>query len=134
VVKGVLSVADAVTAVDAGADAVVLSNHGGRQLDRSPVPLELLPHVAEAVGDRAEVMIDSGIRSGSDIAAAVALGARSVMVGRAYLYGLMIGGRRGVDTALGLLTAELTHTMSLLGAPTVADLSPGHVRLRGAAR
>lgn len=129
VVKGVLSVADAVAAVDAGADAVVLSNHGGRQLDRAPVPLELLPHVVAAVGDRAEVMVDSGIRTGSDVAAAVALGASAVMVGRAYLYGLMVGGRRGVDTALGFLVDELAHTMSLLGAATVADLHPGHVAL-----
>ena len=131
VVKGVLSVADAVAAVDAGADAVVLSNHGGRQLDRAPVPLELLPHVVAAVGDRAEVMVDSGIRTGSDVAAAVALGASAVMVGRAYLYGLMVGGRRGVDTALGFLVDELAHTMSLLGAATVADLHPGHVALGG---
>jgi L-lactate dehydrogenase (cytochrome) len=132
VVKGVLSVADAVTAVDAGADAVVVSNHGGRQLDRAPVPLEVLPAVVDAVGDRAEVMLDSGIRTGSDVAAAVALGATAVLVGRAYLYGLMVGGRRGVDTALGFLTDELAHTMALLGAPTVADLHPGHVALRSA--
>lgn len=130
VVKGVLSVADARAAVDAGADAVVLSNHGGRQLDRAPVPLELLPHVVDALGDRAEVMIDSGIRAGSDIAAAIALGARAVLVGRAYLYGLMVGGQRGVDTALGFLTDELAHTMALLGAATVADLHPDHVALR----
>lgn len=130
VVKGVLSVADAVTAVDAGADAVVLSNHGGRQLDRAPVPLALLPEVVAAVGDRAEVMVDSGIRTGSDIAAALALGASSVMVGRAYLYGLMVGGRRGVDAALGFLTGELAHTMALLGAASVADLRPEHVALR----
>lgn len=133
VVKGVLSVADAVAAVDAGADAVVLSNHGGRQLDRAPVPLELLPRVLDAVGHRAEVMLDSGIRTGSDVAAAVALGASAVLVGRAYLYGLMVGGRRGVDTALGFLTDELAHTMALLGAATVADLHPGHVALRATA-
>jgi L-lactate dehydrogenase (cytochrome) len=134
VVKGVLTVADAVTAVDAGADAVVLSNHGGRQLDRAPVPLEVLPEVVAAVGDRAEVMVDSGIRTGSDVAAALALGASSVMVGRAYLYGLMVGGRRGVDAALGFLTAELAHTMALLGAASVADLRPEHVALGPAAR
>lgn len=132
VVKGLLSAADAVTAVNAGAAAVVLSNHGGRQLDRAPVPLELLPDVVEAVGSRAEVYVDSGIRTGSDVAAAVALGARAVLVGRAYLYGLMAGGQQGVEAALGFLTAELAHTMSLLGAPTVDDLRPELVRLRGA--
>jgi L-lactate dehydrogenase (cytochrome) len=94
------------------------------------VPLELLPHVVAAVGDRAEVMVDSGIRTGSDVAAAVALGANAVMVGRAYLYGLMAGGRRGVDATLEFLTGELAHTMALLGAPTVADLRPEHVALR----
>ena len=122
VVKGVQSVADARAAVEAGADALVLSNHGGRQLDRAPVPLELLPQVVDAVGDRAEIYLDSGVRSGGDIAAALGLGATAVMVGRAYLYGLMVGGQRGVEHALGILTAELGRAMSLLGAPTVADL------------
>lgn len=130
VVKGVQSVADAVAAVDAGADALVLSNHGGRQLDRAPVPLELLPRVVDAVGGRAEVYVDSGVRSGGDVAAAVGLGATAVMLGRAYLYGLMVGGRRGVDHTLEVVTAELLRAMSLLGAPTVADLGPEHVRLR----
>ncbi len=130
VVKGVLSVADAVAAVDAGADALVLSNHGGRQLDRAPVPLELLPEVVAAVGDRAEVYVDSGVRSGTDVLAAVALGARAILVGRAYLYGLMVGGQRGVDTALDILTSEMVRAMSLLGAATIDELTPDHVRLR----
>lgn len=130
VVKGVLSVADAVAAVEAGADALVLSNHGGRQLDRAPVPLELLPEVVEAVGDRVEVYVDSGIRSGGDVAAAVGLGATGVMIGRAYLYGLMVGGRQGVAVALDILTAELRRAMCLLGTPRIADLGPEHVRLR----
>ncbi|MBB3088389.1 alpha-hydroxy acid oxidase [Nocardioides albus] len=132
VVKGVLSVADAVACVDAGADALVLSNHGGRQLDRAPVPLELLPAVVDAVGSRTEVFIDSGVRSGGDIAAALGLGARGVMIGRPYLYGLMVGGRQGVDATLGLLAEELRRAMCLLGAPDIASLGPEHVRLRSA--
>ncbi|MFC5730631.1 MULTISPECIES: alpha-hydroxy acid oxidase [Nocardioides] len=130
VVKGVLSVADAVAAVDAGADAVVLSNHGGRQLDRAPVPLELLPDVVRAVGDRAEVYVDSGVRSGGDVLAAVALGARAVLIGRPYLYGLMVGGQRGVDAALHILVSELVRAMSLLGAADVSEITGEHVRLR----
>lgn len=132
VVKGILSVGDAVAAVDAGADALVLSNHGGRQLDRAPVPLELLPAVVDAVGDRAEVYVDSGVRSGGDIAAVLGLGGRGVLVGRPYLYGLMAGGRRGVDRVLELLVDELRRAMALLGTPTMADLGPQHVRLRDA--
>jgi L-lactate dehydrogenase (cytochrome) len=130
VVKGVLSVTDAVAAVRAGADALVLSNHGGRQLDRAPVPLELLPDVVDAVGDRSEVYVDSGVRSGGDVAAALGLGARGVMVGRPYLYGLMVGGQRGVRATLDLLVDELRRAMCLLGTPTVASIGPEHVRLR----
>jgi len=130
VVKGVLSVADAVAAVEAGADALVLSNHGGRQLDRAPVPLELLPDVVAAVGPRVEVYVDSGVRSGGDVAAALGLGARGVMIGRAYLYGLMVGGQRGVTATLELLVDELRRAMCLLGTPTVASIGPEHVRLR----
>jgi L-lactate dehydrogenase (cytochrome) len=130
VVKGVLSVADAVAAVEAGADALVLSNHGGRQLDRAPVPLELLPDVVRAVGDRAEVYVDSGVRSGGDVLAAVALGARAVLIGRPYLYGLMVGGQRGVDTALHILVSELVRAMSLLGTADIGEITGDHVRLR----
>jgi L-lactate dehydrogenase (cytochrome) len=130
VVKGVLSVADAVVAVEAGADALVLSNHGGRQLDRAPVPLELLPDVVEGVGPDVEVYLDSGVRSGGDVAAALGLGARGVMVGRPYLYGLMVGGQRGVTAALELVVGELRRAMSLLGTPTVASIGTEHVRLR----
>ncbi len=132
VVKGVLSVGDAVMAVEAGADAIVLSNHGGRQLDRAPVPLELLPDVVAAVGGRAEVYVDSGVRSGGDVIGAIGLGATGVLVGRAYLYGLMVGGERGVAHVLDLVTAEMRRAMSMLGTPTVADISPAHVRLRDA--
>lgn len=130
VVKGVLSVEDAVVAVAAGADALVLSNHGGRQLDRAPVPLELLPYVVDAVGDQVEVYVDSGIRSGGDVAAALGLGAHGVMLGRPYLYGLMVGGQRGVTATLDLLVEELRRAMCLLGTPTISSIGREHVRLR----
>jgi L-lactate dehydrogenase (cytochrome) len=94
------------------------------------VPLELLPAVAEAVAGRAEVYVDSGVRSGGDVAAAVGLGARGVLVGRAYLYGLMVGGQRGVAATLDLLVDELKRAMCLLGTPTIGDIGEQHVRLR----
>ena len=130
VVKGIQTVADARAVVDAGADAVIVSNHGGRQLDRAPTPLEVLPSVVDAVGDRAEVYVDGGILSGGDVVAAVALGARAALVGRAYLYGLMAGGERGVQRAADLLLQEAAGTLALLGVPRVADLRRDHVRLR----
>ena len=120
---------DARAVVDAGADAVVVSNHGGRQLDRAPVPLELLPAVVEAVGDRAEVYVDGGILDGADVAAAVALGARGCLVGRAFLCGLMAGGERGGQRMADILTKELARTMQLLGAAHVGQLA-GKARLR----
>jgi L-lactate dehydrogenase (cytochrome) len=130
VVKGVQGVDDARAVVDAGADAVVVSNHGGRQLDRSPTPLEQLPAVVQAVGDRAEVYVDGGVLDGADVVAAVALGARACLVGRAYLYGLMAGGERGVLRAADILTREITRTMQLLGVASVAELTPERARLR----
>ena len=130
VVKGVLNAADARAVVDAGADAVVVSNHGGRQLDRATTPLEALPSVVDAVGERAEVYVDGGIMSGSDVVAAVALGARAALVGRAYLYGLMAGGERGVERAADILVHEVASTLALLGVPRVSDLCADHVRLR----
>ncbi|MCI9888490.1 alpha-hydroxy-acid oxidizing protein [Micrococcales bacterium 31B] len=132
VVKGIQHVADARIVVDAGADAVVVSNHGGRQLDRAPTPLSLLPDVVDAVGSRAEVYLDSGVLTGADVVAAVALGARGVLIGRAYLYGLMAGGEAGVQAALGILEAEVRRTLQLLGVSRMDDLSGEHVRLRGA--
>lgn len=129
IIKGIQTVADARRVTDAGADAVVLSNHGGRQLDRAPVPLRLLPDVAEAVGDRTQVWVDTGIMSGADIVAALALGADATLVGRAYLYGLMAGGERGVDRAVEILEREVRRTMALLGVSTVKELGPQHVRL-----
>ena len=130
VVKGILTVEDARAVVDAGADAVIVSNHGGRQLDRAATPLDVLPAVVDAVGDRAEVYVDGGIMSGSDVVAAVALGARAALVGRAYLYGLMAGGERGVQRAADLLLHEVASTLALLGVTRVADLRPEHVHRR----
>ncbi len=130
VVKGIQTAEDATTVVDHGADAVVISNHGGRQLDRAPVPLEQLPRVAAAVGDRAEVYMDGGVMSGSDIIAAVAQGARACLVGRAYLYGLMAGGEAGVQRAVDLLFADARRTMQLLGVNDIKGLDPDCVRLR----
>ncbi len=130
VVKGIQSADDARLVVDAGADAVIVSNHGGRQLDRAPTPLEQLPAVAAAVADRAEVYVDGGVRSGADVVAAVAMGARAVLIGRAYLYGLMAGGERGVQRAADLLRTDVVRTMRLLGVTRVDDLGPDHVRLR----
>ncbi len=130
VIKGIQTVADARAVVDAGADAIVVSNHGGRQLDRAATPLEQLPSIAAAVGDRAEVYVDGGTMSGGDVIAAVAMGARAVLVGRAYLYGLMAGGERGVARAGEILRKEAIRTMQLLGVPCIADLGPERVRLR----
>ena len=130
VVKGISTVEDARMVVDHGADAIVLSNHGGRQLDRAPSPLHVLPGVVEAVGDRTEVFLDTGITSGGDIVAALALGATACLVGRAYLYGLMAGGERGVERAVQILDDEIVRTMALVGVSRVADLNTSHVVLR----
>ena len=130
VIKGIQTPDDARMVVDAGADAVVISNHGGRQLDRSPTPLEQLAPILAAVDGRAEVYLDGGIMSGADMVAAVAMGARAVLVGRAYLYGLMAGGERGVARAAELLRIEATRTMRLLGIPRIADLDASSARLR----
>jgi len=130
VVKGIVTPGDATAVVDAGADGVVVSNHGGRQLSRAPVPLEVLPSIVAAIGDRAEVLIDGGVLRGQDVVAAVAFGATAVLVGRAYLYGLMAGGEAGVQKAYDLLKAEVVRTMQLMGVTNVAELTPDRVRLR----
>jgi L-lactate dehydrogenase (cytochrome) len=130
VVKGVQTPDDARAVVEEGVDAIVVSNHGGRQLDRAPTPLEQLPEVLAAVAGRAEVHLDGGVLDGADVVAAVALGATSVLVGRAYLYGLMAGGERGVQRAVDILAAEVARTLQLLGVPSVAELTPDRVRLR----
>ncbi|HEU4514917.1 MAG TPA: alpha-hydroxy acid oxidase [Nocardioidaceae bacterium] len=129
VVKGIQHPDDARLMVDLGADAVVVSNHGGRQLDRAVTPLEVLPEVVAAVDGRAEVLLDTGITDGADIVAAVANGARACMVGRAYLYGLMAGGEHGVDRALAILADQVTRTMRLLGVNRLDELTPEHARL-----
>jgi L-lactate dehydrogenase (cytochrome) len=130
VVKGIQNVDDACRVVDAGADGVVLSNHGGRQLDRAPVPLELVEPTVQALGGRAEVLVDTGVTSGGDVVAAVALGATAALVGRAYLYGLMAGGRAGVAKTAEILAADVVRTLQLLGVTSVDELGPHHVRLR----
>jgi len=127
VVKGVLTGDDARHALDAGAAAVVVSNHGGRQLDGLPASLRALPEVVTAVGDRAEVLMDGGIRRGSDIVKALCLGARAILVGRAYAYGLAAAGEAGVARALEILRADMERTLQLLGCPAVAKLNRSFV-------
>ena len=132
VVKGIQTVDDARRVVDHGADGVVLSNHGGRQLDRAPIPFHLLPEVSAALkadNSDAAVILDTGIMSGADIIAALALGADFTLIGRAYLYGLMAGGRAGVDRALQILETDMRRTLALLGVSTIAELTPDHVRI-----
>ena len=126
-VKGVQSVADAKELTSLGVDGIVLSNHGGRQLDRAPVPFHLLPEVVREVGRDTEIAIDTGVMNGADIVAAIALGAKFTLIGRAYLYGLMAGGRPGVDRAVEILASQIVRTMKLLGAHTLAELTPAHV-------
>lgn len=127
VIKGVQSIEDAVALTKYGVDGIVLSNHGGRQLDRAPIPFHLLPHVHKEVGKDVELMIDTGIMSGADVVAAVAMGAKSTMIGRAYLYGLMAGGHAGVVRALEILTGEIKRTMQLLGVSDLSELGSRHV-------
>jgi len=128
VVKGIQNVGDAVKSVEAGADAIILSNHGGRQLDRAPVPLHLLPEVIKEISGKAEVHVDTGIMHGQDVVAALAAGANFTWIGRAYLYGLMAGGKAGVDKTLEIFRTQITRTFKLLGVQSVADLTPDHVR------
>ncbi len=130
-VKGVLRQDEAARAADHGADAVIVSNHGGRQMDHLPATLEVLPDIVDAVGDRIEVLVDSGFRRGSDIVTALALGARAVLVGRAHLYGLAAAGEAGVRHAIDILTQELRMSMGLCGAATLADLDRGLLRHSG---
>lgn len=126
-VKGIQTVADAERVVELGCDGVVLSNHGGRQLDRSPTILRILPQVRQVLGPEPTVLIDSGVMSGSDILAAVGLGANAAMVGRAYLYGLMAGGERGAAHAVKILRGQYVRSMQLLGAQSTAGISRDHV-------
>jgi L-lactate dehydrogenase (cytochrome) len=137
VVKGLLRADDAVRAADAGADAVVLSNHGGRQLDRTLAPVHALPEVVDALAGRIEVLVDSGVRSGGDIAIALALGADGVLIGRPYLYGLAAGGEHGVGRVIEMLRSQLCRTMQLLGVSTIEELrreGRGLIRVDGPPR
>lgn len=130
VVKGIQTVDDAVLVAQHGADGVILSTHGGRQLERAPVPFEILPRVREALDAHVEVFIDGGVLSGADVVAAVCRGATAVGVGRAYLYGLMAGGEAGVQRVADLLAEEIASTMALLGRTSVSALGPDCLRLR----
>lgn len=127
VIKGVQTVEDSVRLIEAGVDGIILSNHGGRQLDRAPIPFHLLPKVVREVGNDAAVMVDTGIMNGADIVASIALGAKFTLVGRAYLYGLMAGGREGVDRMIAILQSEIERTMLLLGVSSLDELEPRHV-------
>ena len=127
-IKGVLTAADARRALEAGCEGVVLSNHGGRQLDHCVAPIEVLGEIAAAVGDRLTIVIDSGFRRGTDIAKALALGAHSVMIGRAALYGLAAGGEHGVRRALDMLAVELDRVLGQLGCRSVTELGPALLR------
>jgi L-lactate dehydrogenase (cytochrome) len=127
VVKGIQTLDDARAVVERGVDGIVLSNHGGRQLDRAPVPFHLLPAVARELGKDTEILLDTGIMSGADIVAAIALGARCTLIGRAYLYGLMAGGEAGVTRAIEILQQGVIRTMGLLGVTCLEELSPKHV-------
>jgi L-lactate dehydrogenase (cytochrome) len=129
-VKGIQRVDDAKLAVASGADGLAVSNHGGRQLDRAVTPLELLPDVVDAVGGAAEVYLDGGVRSGADVAAAVAFGATACFVARPYLYALMAAGERGVDRLLALLEDDYVRTLALLGVTSTAELDRDLVTLR----
>lgn len=129
VLKGVVRADDALRAVDAGVAGIVVSNHGGRQLDSAPATLDALPGVAQAVGSRAEVYFDGGVRSGDDVFKALALGARAVFVGRPVLWGLAVGGEEGVAAVLGRLTEDLSRVMALAGTPSIAAIDRSMVAL-----
>ena len=128
-VKGIQNVDDAILAQKAGADAISLSNHGGRQLDRAPVPYLLIPEVRQAVGKEFEIHADTGIMHGADVVACIAAGANFTWIGRAYLYGLMAGGKEGVDRSLEILRTQMVRTMKLLGVCSLEELNPSHVKL-----
>ena len=133
ILKGILDADDAKTAVKLGADAIVVSNHGGRQLDGAPSSISALPAIADAVGADTEVLFDGGIRTGADIMRALALGARACLIGRAYIYGLGAGGKAGVAKAIDILEKELSVTMALTGTNRIADIG-GHVLVGGAGK
>lgn len=127
VIKGVQNVEDSKRLADLGVDGILLSNHGGRQLDRAPIPFHLLPEVVREVGNDTEVWVDTGIMNGADIVASIALGAKFTLIGRAYLYGLMAGGRAGVDRTIQILSDQIVRTMKLLEVASIDELQPRHV-------
>jgi L-lactate dehydrogenase (cytochrome) len=127
VIKGVQNVDDSKKLTTLGVDGILLSNHGGRQLDRAPIPFHLLPTVVREVGKDTAVMVDTGIMNGADIVASMALGAKFTLIGRAYLYGLMAGGRHGVDRAIQILSEQIVRTMKLLEVTSIEELEPAHV-------
>jgi L-lactate dehydrogenase (cytochrome) len=124
ILKGILDVEDAKTALQTGASAIIVSNHGGRQLDGAPSSISALPKIAGAVGSEIEVMFDGGIRTGQDLMRALALGARSCMIGRSYVYGLGAGGQAGVAKAIEILRSELDVTMALTGVKSIKEIGP----------
>ncbi|MFK7957555.1 MAG: alpha-hydroxy acid oxidase [Lysobacterales bacterium] len=130
VIKGVTSVEDAKLAAEIGATGLVVSNHGGRQLDHAPTTLEVLPDILDAVGDQLEVLVDSGYRRGTDIIKALALGAKGVLLGKAYLYGLAAGGEAGVSRTIDLLRSEIERDMRLMGLNTISDITEDCIRWR----
>ncbi|MCC7104063.1 MAG: alpha-hydroxy-acid oxidizing protein [Chloroflexi bacterium] len=134
ILKGIQDAADARLAAEHGVQAIVVSNHGGRQLDGSPATLDVLPEVADAAGDRVEVLLDGGVRRGGDVVKAVALGARAVLVGRPMLYGLAAGGQAGVERSLDILSNEIDRTLALIGRPSIHDVDRTALRPAGPPR
>lgn len=130
VLKGIQSVEDAVKAAEIGASGIVISNHGGRQLDGAPAPLDLLPETVKAVGSDVEVMMDGGIMRGADVIKAIALGAKAVLIGKAYLYGLAAGGEAGVERTYEILTDEMERVMRLIGCTSLQELNSSYIRPR----
>jgi len=133
-IKGIMTAEDARRAVECGADAVIVSNHGGRQLDGLPAAVDVLPEVVDAVGDRAEVILDGGVRRGTDVVKAMALGARACMMGRPYIYGLAVAGEAGVALALSMLYREIEKALALVGCSRLSDLDRSFLRTAGPVR
>jgi L-lactate dehydrogenase (cytochrome) len=128
--KGIMSPEDAGRAAERGVEAIIVSNHGGRQLDHAPSPIAALPKIVDAVAGRAEVILDGGIRRGSDVVKAIALGARACMIGKAFNYGVAALGERGVELAIDILRKEIDRALALIGRPTLATLDRSAVQLR----
>ena len=127
-IKGILNPTDALRAIDIGASGIIVSNHGGRQLDHAAAPMDVLPAIVEAVQGRADIIVDGGIRRGTDILKALALGAKACMTGRPYLYGLAAAGERGVSRAIDIFSSEIKRDMSLLGVKQTSEIGPRHLR------